>query len=118
MRAIMIPLAMAASLSLPLAAQTARFIKVDVVSKTVLQQHQHGKHRDVDGPTEVHIRMPITLAKGVLDMVGEGDIKVNGETRKGMKPDQLQKLLSEAKPGDLLLEVTTDKGDHVRVTIE
>ena len=116
MRAVMIPLALAASLSLPLAAQNTRFIKVDIVSKTMMQHHM--KHRDVDGPTEVHIRMPISLAKGVLDMVGDGEIKVNGETRKGMKPEQLQKLLSDAKAGDLLLEVTTDKGDHVRVTIE
>ena len=116
MRAVMIPLALAASLSLPLSAQTARFIKVDIVSKTMMQRHNRNK--DVDGPTEVHIRMPISLAKGVLDMVGDGEIKVNGETRKGMKPEQLQKLLSDAKSGDLLLEVTTDKGDHVRVTIE
>ncbi|MBK9795522.1 MAG: hypothetical protein IPP58_03340 [Holophagaceae bacterium] len=116
MRAIMIPLALAASLSLPLAAQSARFIKVDIVSKTVMQHH--AKHKNADGPTEVHIRMPISLAKGVLDMVGEGEIKVNGESKKGMKPDQLQKLLSDSKPGDLLLEITTDKGDHVRVTVE
>ncbi len=116
MRAIMIPLALAASLSLPLAAQSARFIKVDIVSKTMMQHH--AKHKNVDGPTEVHIRMPISLAKGVLDMVGEGEIKVNGEAKKGMKPDQLQKLLSDSKPGDLLLEITTDKGDHVRVTVE
>ena len=116
MRAITIPLALAASLCLPLAAQSARFIKVDIVSKSVVQHHT--KHKDAEGPTEVHIRMPISLAKGVLDMVGEGEIKVNGETKKGMKPDQLQKLLSDAKAGDLLLEVTTDKGDHVRVTIE
>jgi len=116
MRAIMIPLALAASLSLPLAAQSARFIKVDIVSKTMMQHH--AKHRGTDGPTEIHVRMPISLAKGVLDMAGEGEIKVNGETRKGMKPDQLQKLLSDAKSGDLLLEVTTDKGDHIRVTVE
>jgi hypothetical protein len=115
MRAIMIPLALAASLSLPLAAQSARFIKVDIISKSM---HNHAKHKGVDGPTEVHVRMPISLAKGVLDMAGEGEIKVNGETRKGMKPEQLQKLLSDAKPGDLLLEVTTDKGDHIRVTVE
>jgi len=116
MRAVMIPLALAASLSLPLAAQGARFIKVDIVSKTMMQHH--AKQKNVDGPTEVHIRMPISLAKGVLDMVGEGEIKVNGESKKGMKPEQLQKLLSDSKPGDLLLEVTTDKGDHIRVTIE
>jgi hypothetical protein len=115
MRAVMIPLALAASLSLPLAAQTARFIKVDIISKSM---HNHAKHKGVDGPTEVHIRMPISLAKGVLDMVGEGEIKVNGETKKGMKPETLQKLLQDAKASDLLLEITTDKGDHVRVTVE
>jgi len=115
MRAIMIPLALAASLSLPLAAQSARFLKVDIVSKSF--QH-HAKRQGVDGPNEVHIRMPISLANGILDMAGEGEIKINGETKKGMKPEQLQKLLAGAKPGDLLLEVTTDKGDHIRVTIE
>ena len=52
MRAVMFPLALAASLSLPLAAQTARFIKVDIISKTMLQHHN--RHKDVDGPTEVH----------------------------------------------------------------
>jgi hypothetical protein len=115
MRAIMIPLALAASLSLPLAAQTARFIKVDIVSKSI---HKHAKHRDADGPTEVHMRMPVSLAKAVLDMAGESEIKVNGESKKGLKPDQLMKLLTDSKPGDMLLEVTTDKGDHIRVTIE
>lgn len=115
MRAVMIPLALAASLSLPLAAQSARFLKVDIVSKSF--QH-HARRKGVDGPTEVHVRMPISLANGILDMAGEGEIKINGETKKGMKPEQLQKLLSDAKPGDLLLEVTTDKGDHIRVTIE
>jgi hypothetical protein len=116
MRAIMIPLALAASLSLPLAAQNARFIKVDIVSKTMMQHHH--KQKGVDGPTEVHIRMPISLANGILDMAGEGEIKIKGETKTGMKPEQLQKLLASSKPGDLLLEVTTDKGDHIRVTVE
>ena len=115
MRAVTIPLALAASLALPLAADNARFIKVDVVSKSL---HHHAKHHGVDGPTEVHIRMPISMAKATLDMVGEGEIKVNGESKKGLKPEQFQKLLSDAKPGDLLLEVTTDKGDHVRITVE
>jgi len=115
MRAIMIPLALAASLALPLAAQNARFIKVDIVSKSI---HKHAKHKDVDGPTEVHMRMPISLAKAVLDMAGESEIKINGESKKGLKPDQLQKLLAESKAGDMLLEITTDKGDHIRVTIE
>jgi hypothetical protein len=116
MRAVMIPLALAASFNLPVSAQTARFLKVDIVSKSLMQHH--ARHKEVDGPSEVHVRMPISLAKGVLDMAGEGEIKVNGETKKGMKPEQLQKLLSDSKPGDLLLEVTTDKGDHIRVTVE
>ena len=128
MRAVMIPLALAASLAFPLSAQqTARFIKVDIVSKS-FHPHERARHHDrdtsekieksYDGPTEVHIRMPVSLASGILDMAGDREIKVNGETRKGLKPDQLQKLLQDAKPGDLLLEITTDKGDHVRVTIE
>ncbi|WP_257312326.1 hypothetical protein [Geothrix fuzhouensis] len=115
MRAIMIPLALVASLALPLAAQTARFLKVDIVSKSF---HHHVKRQGADGPNEVHIRMPISLASGILDMAGESEIKINGESKKGLKPEQLQKLLADAKPGDLLLEVTTDKGDHIRVTIE
>jgi hypothetical protein len=119
MRAIMIPLALAASLALPLAAQTARFIKVDIVSKSFNHHgHHKGEAKGEEGPTEVHIRMPISLAKGVLDMAGEGEIKINGETKKGMKPEQLQKLLTDAKAGDLLLEITTDKGDHVRIAVE
>jgi hypothetical protein len=125
MRAIMLPLALAASLALPLSAQqAARFIKVDIVSKS-FHPHEHGRSHDrekadrtYDGPTEVHIRMPVSLASGLLDLAGDREIKVNGETQKGLKPEQLQKLLREAKPGDLLLEITTDKGDHVRVSIE
>lgn len=117
MRAVMLPLAFAASLALPLSAQqAARFIKVDIVSKSFHPRHE--RPRNADGPTEVHIRMPVSLASGILDMAGDSEIKVNGETRKGLKPEQLQKLLRESRPGDLLLEITTDKGDHVRVTIE
>ncbi len=116
MRALLVPFVLAATLGLPLAAQSAKFIKVDITSKTMAH---HARTKDgADGPTEVHIRMPISLAKGVLDMAGEGEIKVNGHARKGMKPEQLQRLLSESKPGDLLLEITTDKGDHIRVTVE
>ena len=115
MRTALLPLVLVATLGLPLAAQTARFIKVDIISKTM---RHHAKHKGVDGPTEIHMRMPVSLAKGVLDMAGDSDIKINGENRKGLKPEQLQKLLSDAKAGDLLLEITTDKGDHIRVTVE
>jgi hypothetical protein len=102
------------------AQQAARFLKVDVVSKS-FHSHAHGRARadkPYDGPTEVHIRMPVALASSILDMAGDSEIKVNGESHKGLKPEQLQKLLRDAKPGDLLLEITTDRGDHVRVTIE
>lgn len=109
-------LALAAMLALPAAAQTARFIKVDIVGKS-MRAHHHAKHKE-DGPTEVHMRMPISLAKGVLEMAGESDIKINGENKKGIKPDALIKLLEGSKPGDMLLELTTDKGDLVKVTVE
>lgn len=125
MRAIMLPLALAASLALPLSAQqAARFIKVDIVSKSFHPRDRDRNHdrdradKTYDGPTEIHIRMPVSLASGILDMAGDREIKVNGASKKGLKPEQLQKLLQDAKPGDLLLEITTDKGDHVRVTIE
>ena len=115
MRAVMLPLALAASLALPLSAQqAARFLKVDIVSKSFHPQ----RCKTAADPTEVHIRMPVSLASSILDMAGNSEIKVNGEARKGLKPEQLQQLLRDARPGDLLLEVTTDKGDHIRVTIE
>ncbi len=115
MRAVMLSLALAAGLALPLPAQqAARFLKVDIVSKSFHAQ----RCKTVADPTEIHIRMPVSLASSILDMAGNSEIKVHGETRKGLKPEQLQQLLRDAKPGDLLLEVTTDKGDHIRVTIE
>ena len=121
MRAVILPLALAAGLALPLSAQQAtRFVKVDIVSKS-FHPHAHGHaktDKPYDGPTEVHIRLPVNLATSILDMAGDGEIKVNGEKHKGMKPEELVKLLQNAKPGDLLLEITTDRGDHVRVTIE
>jgi hypothetical protein len=35
-----------------------------------------------------------------------------------MKIDQLVKLVETAKAGDLLLELTTDKGDLVKIVVE
>jgi hypothetical protein len=113
MRRIALPLLLL--LALPLSAQTAKFLKVDIVSENLSKQAKRG---DGDGPKEVHVRMPIALANGLLDMAKDGEIKVHGKSRKGLKPEQLQKLLADAKSGDLLLEITTDKGDHIRVTIE
>lgn len=111
MRALIAPLALAASLSLPLAAQSARFIKVDITSK-----HHH--HEGGNGPTEVHVRAPLALATSFLQCAEDSDIKINGESKKGIKADQLIKLLEGSKPGDMLLEVDTNDGDHIRVVVE
>lgn len=116
MRRFLAPLALTLLSALPAAAQTARFIKVDIVGKSM--GHHCAKGQKQDGPSEVHMRMPITLAKSVLEMAGDSDIKINGETKKAIKPDALIKMLEGAKAGDLLLELTTDKGDLVKITLE
>lgn len=119
MRALALPLSLALAFAVPVAAQQAKFIKVDIVSKSGKLHHHHGqKEGKKDGPTEVKMRVPISLAKSVLEMAGDSDIKINGETKKAMKPDALIKLLENAKPGDLLLELTTNEGDLVKIVIE
>jgi hypothetical protein len=112
MRALFAPLVLSAILAGSAVAETPKFIKVDIVSKTAMKGHH------ADGPTEVHVRMPISLAKGILDMAGTSEIKVNGKTPKELKVDQLVQLLESSKPGDLLLELTTDKGDLVKITVQ
>ena len=109
-------LLLASAIAFPAVAQQARFIKVHVISKSM--HGHHGKHGKGDGPTEVNMRMPISLAKSALEMAGDSEIKVNGEFKKGIKPDAMIKMLETSKPGDLLLEITTDKGDLVKITIE
>jgi hypothetical protein len=124
MRHFLAPLALAFITVLPMAAQTqTRFIKVDVVSKS-MKRHHGG-----DGPSQIHIRLPLNLAKGLLETISDQEIDINGtvnseegakkihKTQK-LKLDQLVKLLESARAGDLLLEVTTDKGDHVKVAVE
>lgn len=117
MRALALPLALGLLFTAPLAAQQARFIKVDIVSKSGRMGH-HRAEKHGNGPTEVHMRLPVNLAKGVLEMAGDSDIKINGESKKAMKPDALIKLLEQSKPGDLLLEVTTNDGDTIKVVLE
>ncbi len=114
------PLVFAAALSLPLAAQQARFIKVDIVSKDGMHHHHgaKGARKDSDGPTTVKMRVPVALATSALQCAQDSEIKVNGETKKGIKTEELVKMLQAAKPGDLLLEIDTNDGDHVRITIE
>ena len=116
MRTLLAPLALSALLAGSLAAQTPKFIKVDIVGKSILTHHHH--QDNPDGPNEVHIRVPISLARGILDMAGDSEIKVNGKTTKDLKLDGLVKLLEAAKPGDLLLELTTDKGDLIKITVQ
>lgn len=123
MRALFLSCALAAALAAPLAAQAPRFIKVDVVSKSMKAKHHE------NGPTQVHVRLPIALARGILESVSDQEININGTVDEGgkskhvhktqkLKLDQLIKLLESSKAGDMLLEVTTDKGDLVKITVE
>jgi len=125
MRALALPLSLAlAFAALPAVAQTTRFIKVDILEKA---GKHHGQRKD--GPTEVHIRVPLNLAKGVLETVADqeiqigGTIEIDGTTQKvnkvqKLKLDQLVKLLEGCKPGDLLLQVDTNDGTHVKIAVE
>jgi hypothetical protein len=118
MSARCLTLALSLLVAMPVFSQGARFIKVDIVGKSV-----KAACKNADGPTEVHVRMPINLAKGFLETLSSGEVRIH-KNREGRGPkepikvDQLVKLLESAKPGDLLLEVTTDKGDLVKVTLE
>ena len=59
MRHFLAPLALAFVTVLPMAAQTqTRFIKVDVISKSMNHRHHKG-----DSPSEVHIRLPLNKAE-------------------------------------------------------
>ena len=125
MRALALPLSLAlAFAALPSQAQTTRFIRVDVVEKSGKHHHQQK-----DGPTEVHVRVPLSLAKGVLEAFADQEIHMNGflqvdgaskkvDKVQKFKVDQLVKLLEDTKPGDLLLQVDTNDGTHVKITVE
>lgn len=124
MRAFIAPLALAASLAFPLSAQSARFIKVDITSKSARHHMNHSeqgektKGKTSSDPVEVHVRMPIALAKSILQSAGESEIKINGENKKGFKTEELVKLLESSKPGEMLLELDTNDGDHIRIGLE
>ena len=107
MRALPALLALSLLAAVPAAAQT--FLKVDISQKS-------GRHHD--GPTEIHVRLPMAMARGLLDVAGQTEVKVNGRTGKELKLDQLVKLLETARPGDLLLEITTDRGDLVKIAVQ
>lgn len=122
MRALALPLSLALAFGAPAFAESPRMLRVQIIEKS---GHRHGHHGEAakDGkkanePSEVNIRMPLKLAKGVLSAAGESEIKINGKTKKGIKVEELQKLLEGAQPGELLLEITTDQGDLVKITVE
>ena len=115
MRALSATCALIVLLAVPLAAQTTapRFLKVDVTSKNGL-----GHLKAENGPTEVHLRMPLSLAKGMLEMALDGHVKIEGKGKGQVNVAQLLKLADTAKAGDMLLEVTTNTGDLVKIVIE
>lgn len=115
MRALAAPLILSTILAGALSAQAPKFIRVDIIGKSGI-----AKQICENPPSEVHVRVPINLAQGVLGLAeenGSKDVRVNGHHR-SLKAGQILKLLEGAKPGDLLLEITTDKGDLVKVTVE
>lgn len=118
MRALFLCCALA--LPFTLSAQAPRMLKIDIVKKSDFGGHEKGdkKMKHSNEPSEVKVRMPISLIKGVLGSIEQSEIKVNGKDKKGIKLDELVKLLESAKAGDMLLEVTTDKGDLVKITVE
>jgi len=115
MRALLLICALTAILAGPCLAQTppARFLKVDISSRNGL-----GNLKAENGPTEVHLRMPMSLAKGILDLAAEGHVKLNGKGHARIDADQLAQLVAAARPGDLLVEITTNTGDLVKIAVE
>jgi len=107
----------------PATAQGPRMLRIHIIEKSSLRHRHHADEGDKktekkEEPTEVNIRVPLRVAKGVLSAAGESEIKVNGKSKKGIKVDELQKLLEGSQPGEILLELTTDKGDLIKITVE
>jgi len=109
---------LAAALVLPVSAQAAKFVKIEIALKSEALMKHANKTLGKDRPENVLIRLPISLAKAFLENIEGDEIKVNGKNKPGLKPDQLMSLLDEFKSGDLLLEITTDKGDLIKITLE
>lgn len=98
-------------------ATPTRFLKIDVTEGKAKATH-HSNHGDV------HVRVPVSLAKGILESLGEQEFQVsqgceakNGKPQK-IKVDQLLKLLENVHSGDMLLEVKAGDGTQVKITIE
>jgi len=111
-----------AALALPVAAQAPRFVKIDIQARpeALCESHKTAWGRDL--PETVEIRMPLSLVKAALEGLdideGEGEIKINGKGKRGVKVAQLMDLLRDARAGDMLIEVKTSNGGLVKVTLE
>jgi len=109
---------LATAFVLPVAAQSAKFINIEIYLETKALKERNNKVFGKDTPETVQIRLPISLAKAFLKTVEVDEIKVNGKNKPGLKVDQLKDMFDEFKAGDLLLEVTTSNGDLIRITLE
>lgn len=127
MRALALSLSLAIAMAAPAFAEAPRMLRIHIIEKSgqLHRQHHHGQAckegkeaKASSEPNEVNIRVPLRLAKGILGAAGESEIKINGKTKKGIKVDELQKLLEASQPGEMLLEITSDKGDLVKITVE
>ena len=109
---------LAAALVLPASAQAAKFVRIDIALKSEALLKHGDKTPGKNRPETIQIRLPISLAKAFLENIEGDEIKVNGKSKPGLKTDQLMNLFNEFKSGDLLLEITTDKGDWIKITLE
>ncbi len=100
--------------SVGLVAQDGRFLKIEINSASHEKADKSCKKR----PENVQIRVPVRMAKSVLEIAQDSKIKINGESKKEIKLDALIKMLEGSKGGDLLLEITSSDGNHVKVTVE
>ena len=110
------PIFSVAALAMPAAAQSAKFIKVEVRVPDSGPMSKQGKKKEF--PESVNIRMPLALAKSFLKTIEGLELKVNGDSRPGCKVDELLDMLNEFRAGDLLLEVNTSDGGYVKISLE
>jgi hypothetical protein len=100
-------------------APATRYIKIDVTEGSTKTAHKHGHDHG-----DVHVRVPLNLAKGILESLGEQEFQISkGSEANNAKPqkikvDQLMKLLENVHTGDMLLEVKTGDGTQVKITVE
>lgn len=100
--------------STSLLAQEGRFLKLEIQSTTSENSEKASKKR----PENVQIRVPLRMAKSVLEIAQDSKLKINGESKKEIKLDALIKMLEGSKRGDILLEIISSDGENIKVTVE